>query len=156
MKDLHALDTRIPPPLVMALLAVLAWMGARCSPAFSFPLPFASAIAVVVAGAGVVLNVLPKLAFARARTTVNPLRPAAATHLVTSGVYRHSRNPMYLGHALILLGWGIHLHHAAGLLAVPAFVAYVSRFQVAPEERHLSARFADEYAAFCRRTPRWL
>lgn len=76
--------------------------------------------------------------------------------MVTSGVYRYSRNPMYLGHALILLGWGIYLQNYAGFASVPAFVLYISRFQITPEERHLHARFADQYTEFCRKSPRWL
>jgi protein-S-isoprenylcysteine O-methyltransferase Ste14 len=153
---MRTLETKIPPPIVMALLGVLAWFGARYLPALSFHLPLNLAIAVAVAAAGLVLNVFPKVAFGRAGTTVNPLRPGAASHLVTSGVYRYSRNPMYLGHAVILFGWAIYLQNIAGFAAVPAFVLYISRFQIGPEERHLYARFADEYTAFCRRSPRWL
>ena len=150
------LETKIPPPLVMVLLGVLSWVGVRYLPALSFRLPFTTVIAVAIAVAGLALNGCPKLALGRAGTTVNPLRPGSATHLVTSGVYRYSRNPMYLGQAVILLGWALYLHSVIGFLAVPAFVLYISRFQIAPEERHLCARFADEYIAFCRRSPRWL
>lgn len=150
------LETKIPPPIVMVLLGALAWFVARYLPALSLQLPFTTVIAIAVASVGVVLNVFPKLAFGRAGTTVNPLRPGSASHLVTSGIYRYSRNPMYLGHAVILLGWAIYLHNFVAFVAVPAFVLYISRFQIGPEERHLYARFADEYTAFCRRSPRWL
>ena len=153
---MRRLETKIPPPVVMVLLGVLAWVGARYLPALSFRLPFNTVMAVAIVFAGGALNVLPKLAFSRAGTTVNPLRPGSATHLVTSGAYRYSRNPMYLGHAVILLGWGIYLHNAAGFVAVPVFVLYISRFQIGPEERHLYALFADDYAAFRRKSPRWL
>lgn len=87
---------------------------------------------------------------------MNPLRPASTTHLVTSGVYRHTRNPMYLGHCIILLSWACFLHSVVALLAAPAFMLYVSRFQIQPEERQLSARFPDAYPAFFKRVPRWL
>jgi protein-S-isoprenylcysteine O-methyltransferase Ste14 len=153
---MRTLETKIPPPIVMVLLGVLAWLGARHLPALTFHLPLDLALAVAVAAPGLFLNILPKVAFWRARTTVNPLRPGSVSHLVTSGVFRYSRNPMYLGHAVILFGWTIYLQNIAGFAAVPAFVLYVSRFQIGPEERHLYARFADEYTAFCRRTPRWL
>lgn len=66
------------------------------------------------------------------------------------------RNPMYLGHSAILLAWALYLGNLAALAAVPAFMLYVTRFQVLPEERALSDRFPDAYAESCRKTPRWL
>ena len=153
---MHRLETRIPPPVLMFLLGGIAWVAARSLPSLSIELPFAAAISAVLMLTGLTLNILPKFAFRRTGTTVNPMRPNATTHLVTSSLYRYSRNPMYLGHSLLLLGWTLHLHNIASLLATPAFMIYVSRFQIGPEERQLSARFQDEYAAFCQSTPRWL
>ena len=150
------LETKIPPPVVMMLLGIAAWGAARLLPALSFELPLRALVVASLTFAGLVLNVFPKLAFRRAGTTVNPLRPALSTRLVTSGIYRHTRNPMYLGHAVILLGWALYLHNAAALAAIPAFMLYISRFQIQPEERYLSARFPDEYAAFCSQVSRWL
>ena len=149
------LETRIPPPVVMVLLGAGAYGVARLLPAFSFALPLRTVIAIVVAIAGVALNLVPKLAFDRAGTTVNPLRPDATTQLVTSGIYRYTRNPMYLGQAVVLLGWTLYLQNALALLAVPVFMLYITRFQIQPEERFLSERFPDEYAAFRSRTSRW-
>ena len=153
---MRALESRIPPPLVMVFMGAAAWAWAHYLPTLSFRLPFHTIIATVLAVAGLALNGLPKVAFGRAGTTVNPLRPAAATHLVTSGVYRYSRNPMYLGQAVMLFGWGVFLHNGVGFMAIPAFVLYISRFQIIPEERHLLARFGDEYTTFCQKSPRWL
>ncbi len=140
----------------MVLLAGLAWAAARYLPALWFPVPFNAPIVGALAGAGLALNVLPKLALGRVGTTVNPLRPGSTTHLVTSGIYRYTRNPMYLGHSVMLLGWAVFLHNAVAFLAVPAFMLYISRFQIQPEERHLAARFPEAYASFCRQAPRWL
>lgn len=153
---MHWLETKIPPPIVMLLLAIAAWWAARLLPPLSFALPLHSLIAACVASVGLLLNVLPKLAFQRAATTVNPLRPELSSRLVTSGIYRYTRNPMYLGQAMILLGWALYLHNAAALPAVPALIVYVTRFQIQPEERHLAARFAGAYAAFSTQVPRWL
>ena len=150
------LETRVPPPIVMMLFGLAAFGAARALPALSFrwPLQVPMACALLLVGLG--LNLLPKVAFKRARTTVNPLRPQAATALVTSGVYRYTRNPMYLGHACLLLALACALANAAAFLAMPAFVLYVTRFQILPEERFLSGRFPDAYAALSRRAPRWL
>ena len=153
---MRELETKIPPPALMVLFGCIAWVAARFLPALAFELPVRTLIASIFVTAGIALNVLPKLAFKRAGTTINPLKPASTTALVTSGIYRYTRNPMYLGHAVILLGWAAYLHNMVALQAVPAFMLYISRFQIQPEERQLSARFPDAYAAFCRRAPRWL
>jgi len=150
------LETKIPPPVVLALLGIAAFGAARLLSSLSFEFPLLEVIAIALVLVGLALNVLPKLAFQRAGTTVNPLRPDLVTSLVTSGIYRYTRNPMYLGHSTILLGWALYLHNMAALMALPAFVLYITRFQILPEERHLSARFPDAYAAFCMQASRWL
>ncbi|MGY1459865.1 methyltransferase family protein [Luteimonas sp. A534] len=136
------------------MVGALAFGMAELLPGFSFPFPVAGALVLVCAG--LALNVIPKLAFRCAGTTVNPLHSAKSSQLVTSGAYRFSRNPMYLGHSLILLGWGLYLGNAVAVAIVPLLVLYLSRFQIRPEERQLLARFPDAYAAFCRQVPRWL
>lgn len=123
LNRLHWLETRIPPPVLMLGLGLATWSAASVVPSLSYELPYRAWIAALLALAGVALNLLPKLAFKRAATTVNPLRPASTTQLVTSGLYRFSRNPMYLGHALMLLGWALYLQHAIALIAVPLFNA---------------------------------
>lgn len=153
---MRILETKIPPPIVMTLCGGLAWAAARYLPALSFHLPFFNAIAITWAVSGFVLNVYPKLAFKRNGTTVNPLKPGSTTYLVTSGIYCYTRNPMYLGHSMLLLSWSLYLQNLGALLTVPAFIVYITRFQILPEERHLSARFPIEYAAFCKQAPRWL
>jgi len=151
---MHLLETRIPPPLVMLLCGAVGYALAGACPWPALPVP--GWVAALVALTGLVLNLLPKLAFRRARTTVNPLRPAAATSLVTGGIYRHTRNPMYLGQALVLLGGMLWLGSAGALLVVPLFVGWITRFQILPEERVLADLFGAEYAAFRRGVRRWL
>lgn len=150
---MHLLETRIPPPLLMLLCGAVGYLLARAWPWPVLTVP--GWIALLVMLAGLALNLLPKLAFRRARTTVNPLRPATATALVTEGIYRYTRNPMYLGQALVLLGAMLWLGSAAAMLVVPLFVGWITRFQIVPEERVLSARFGADYAAFRRRVRRW-
>lgn len=154
--QMNWLETKIPPPLVVAILCVVSIALARLLPGLSFALPLGSIAAGAVVLAGLALNILPKRSFRRAKTTVNPLRPDLASSLVTSGIYRYSRNPMYLGYSLVLMGWALYLHNVASLSTVPGFMLYVTRFQIQPEERHLSARFPEEYAALRKRVPRWL
>lgn len=105
---------------------------------------------------GVCVALLGVASFRRARTTVNPLKPEKASALVMSGIYRYTRNPMYLGLLLALLGWAFFLSNALAFLSLPAFILYMNRFQIAPEERVLAARFGQEFAAYLSKVRRWL
>ncbi|MFL6959491.1 methyltransferase family protein [Nocardiopsis yanglingensis] len=150
------LETRVPPPLVMLLCGAIGYLASRLAAGPVVPLPMPALLAGGLVAIGVTLNLLPKLAFRRARTTVNPLRPAVASALVTQGVYRYTRNPMYLGQATVLAGVMLYLRSPVALLAVPLFVLYITRLQIVPEERALSVRFPEAYAAFRQRVRRWL
>src|SRR5688500_5483203 len=106
---MRTLELKIPPPIVALVMAALMWLVARAAPSFAFALPAHRVMAGCVALLGVMTAVLGVASFRRARTTVNPLRPERASSLVTSGIYRRTRNPMYVGLLLILLGWGVLL-----------------------------------------------
>jgi len=152
----NALELKVPPPAVAILMGVAMWFGAPYGPsgALSFPLRAAILAAFVLAGAATALA--GDLAFRRARTTINPFRPQKTSALVTSGVYRFTRNPMYVGLLAVLVGWAAFLGAAVTLLGPVAFVAYITRFQIVPEERVLSAKFGAAYTAYAARVRRWL
>ena len=84
------------------------------------------------------------------------MKPQAASSLVIVGVYKLTRNPMYLGLSLVLLGWAVFLWSAWALLGPIVFIAYISRFQIAPEERVLATLFGAEYSAYKAKVRRWL
>ena len=96
------------------------------------------------------------MAFRDKRTTVNPLTPSASSSVVSSSVYRVSRNPMYLGFLLALAGWAVYLSNAGAALLLPAFVAYLTQYQIKPEEHALLAKFGSEFAQYMSRVRRWL
>ena len=148
---MSALEAKVPPALLTALFAAAIWFLPRTLEPCAAP-SFTGG-AFVAAGLG--MNAWPKLLFRRADTSVSPIRPALASALVTDGPYRFSRNPMYLGYAIALLGWSTGLAQPWGLLAVAFFVAYITRFQILPEERYLSSRFPAQYAAYSRAVRRW-
>lgn len=153
---MHMLELRIPPPVVALLVGTAMWFASPhpVPPEFPFLLRLAAFIAIALAGGGIALA--GDLAFRRASTTINPFRPQNTTALVTTGVFRWTRNPMYLGLTMVLLGWAAFLVSAWALLGPVVFVLYITRFQVAPEERILSAKFGEEYAAYRSRVRRWL
>ncbi len=119
------------------------------------PVARVAAVAVLVA-AGLGVDLAGLAAFRGARTTVNPLQPQRASALVTGGVYRFTRNPMYLGMALLLSAWAVHLSSWLALAGPLAFVLYITRFQIVPEERVLQANFGEAFTRYAARVRRWL
>ena len=114
-----------------------------------------SVVAIFVA-AGVAFALLGVLAFRASGTTVNPLTPERASALVTGGVYRVTRNPMYVGLAFVLLAWAVALSAVLPFVGIVAFTLYITRFQIRPEERVLEELFGQEYATYATRVRRWL
>jgi len=153
---MHALDHKIPPPAVALAMALLMWWLARVSPGVEVPAALRIATAALVAAVGVAFGIASAVAFRKAKTTVNPFQPERATTLVRTGVYRITRNPMYAGMALALLSWAIYLASPLALLGMVLFVAYITAFQIKPEERALSARFGQAYAQYLASVRRWL
>ena len=153
---MRRLELKVPPVVVVLVTAALMWFAARAAPRFTFPLPGRRILASGLAMLGVLVCAMGVVAFRRARTTINPMTPAAASSLVRSGIYGLTRNPMYLGLGLILLGWAVYLSNAVAACALPGFVAYMNRYQIEPEEAALASRFKEEFAAYASRVRRWL
>lgn len=152
---MRSLELKIPPPLVTLAAGTLMWLLAKLPPHLPVPAIARSAAALVLASLGIAYAVAGVMAFRRARTTVNPTTPGAATALVCTGVYRLTRNPMYFGLLLCLTGWAVWLSQLLPFLVLPAFVAWLTRFQIEPEERALTALFGAQYSAYARRVRRW-
>jgi protein-S-isoprenylcysteine O-methyltransferase Ste14 len=153
---MSAFELRIPPPLVGLCVALLMWLASRIVPHFAWPLALRGAISLIFVIAGIGLAIAGVKAFAKAKTTVNPTKPAATSSLVVTGVYRFTRNPMYLGMLLVLLGWAAYLANVVAFLLVPLFVLYITRFQIIPEERVLAEKFGAEFTLYKARVHRWL
>ena len=154
---MSALELKIPPPLVAA--AVAGGMYAAASlllPVLALPPGLRVGAALALAGVGAGFDLAGLLAFRKAKTTVNPLTPSKSAAVVTTGVYRLTRNPMYLGLALILLGLAVYLASVWALFGPLVFAAYITRFQIVPEERVLTARFGAAFSTYCARVRRWL
>jgi len=152
----NGLELKVPPLALGVIVAALMWCVSLATPAFDFTLPANVVSSVSLALLGAVICLLGIVSFRRAKTTVNPLKPDSASSLVVSGIYKYTRNPMYLGFLLVLLGWAAFLSNFVALIFLPAFVLYMNRFQIGPEERALGALFAHEYPAYCATVRRWL
>lgn len=102
------------------------------------------------------LIMIAAIQFVLAKTTANPFTPGSATLLVTRGIYKLSRNPMYVGFLMMLMVWGVFLGNALSLLWLPLFVLYLNRFQIMPEEKALLAKFGDSYDRYLKSVRRWI
>lgn len=153
MRDL---ELKVPPLAFVLFIALLMWLVSSAVPQLRFDFPGRIVIAVVFGAAGTIVILLGVTSFRQAKTTFNPMKPEASTFLVVSGVYRWTRNPMYLGFFLILAGWAVFLANLLAFLLLPAYVLYMNRFQIEPEERALRARFPEKFDVYERRVRRWL
>jgi protein-S-isoprenylcysteine O-methyltransferase Ste14 len=153
---MSSLELRVPPLAVVAIAAALMWFAATVMPAVRVEVPGRILLASALALAGGSICLAGILQFRRARTTINPLVPGASSALVTNGIYRFSRNPMYLGFTLLLGAWALLLQNPLNIAVLAAFAAYIDRFQIEPEERALEAKFGADFRAYRRAVRRWL
>ena len=145
-----------PPVAVTGIFAVLMWLVSLFTPNTDLPLPLRIAVALALAAMGLSLIAVAVKGFREERTSVNPMDLNRTSAIVTAGVYRVSRNPMYLGMLLCLLGFGWWLSNPVSLAAAVFFVPVITRLQIIPEERALSSRFGSDYVAYCQKVRRWI
>lgn len=152
----HPLELKIPPPVVALLVAVIMWGVSRLTPLTAIPAVLRYVVAGTLAAIGIALVVAAMLTFRFAKTTIHPQKPEQAAVLVSTSVYRVTRNPMYLGLLLFLCAWAVWRSAPWGLLGPVVFALYIYRFQIAPEERVLAAKFGTAYEQYTARVRRWV
>jgi protein-S-isoprenylcysteine O-methyltransferase Ste14 len=150
------LELKISPVLLSMTFALAMWWVSRETPGIPIPAEMRIAALAVFGGAGLLIGTAGVMAFRKARTTVNPFRPEGSSSLVVSGIYRVTRNPMYLGLMLALTGWGLFLANVFALAIAAGYAPYINRFQILPEERALKAAFGTEFLDYRKRVRKWL
>lgn len=150
------LALKVPPPVQALAFGALMWLADRQLPGGRFEIPLQLPFAVLFATAGALLVVTSMMAFRRAGTTVDPFHPEEASQLVTSGVFRYSRNPMYLSLLCVLIGWAVWLGSVYNIVLLLGFVAYITAFQIRPEEGVLSNKFGEAYDRYRQSARRWI
>ncbi|WP_176853430.1 methyltransferase family protein [Donghicola mangrovi] len=144
----------IPPVwLVLAILAARV-IGQKEPMWLSFGGQWAQLMAGVLIGGGLILMVLAVYEMRRQRTTLMPHQEA--DHLVTSGIFSRSRNPIYLGDLLVLAGFVLRFDAVFALTLLPVFVWVIERRFVIPEEDRLRRKFRADFARYCHKTRRWI
>ncbi len=146
----------VPPPIQAIAALLLIWGASRVFPEWNLEFGGQLLLAGLLAGCGVVIDVVAVRAFRQKATTVNPLKPESSTALVESGPFRYSRNPMYLGMLLILLGFAVWRGNPLGLVAIILFVLSITVTQILPEERAMRELFGSDYERYCATVRRWI
>jgi protein-S-isoprenylcysteine O-methyltransferase Ste14 len=153
---MQKLENRIPPPIVLILSLMIMRLLAEIESANSFDFELKLWLASLLVLIGLALMLAGVARFRKAQTTIDPLDPEKAKHLVVAGVFRLSRNPMYLGMALIAIAWATYLANPWSFIGVLGFVLFINRFQITPEERAMDNLFGDQYAKYKATVRRWL
>jgi protein-S-isoprenylcysteine O-methyltransferase Ste14 len=148
------LKNKIPPPIVTLVFAALIYFSSKWSPSIVFRGQNLISLFLMMLGFLVLLIAIS--AFIKLKTTINPLKPEAASSLVTMGIFRISRNPMYLGMLLLIISLWIKTGAVLGFILVAGFIAYLNYFQIFPEEQAMKGLFSDKYKTYCQQVRRWL
>lgn len=150
------LETKIPPPLLGFVTALLMWLLTQLLPTLSMVSSNLYRVGIVVMLIGLSLDLVALSQFRKNKTTFNPLTPQKASTLVVTGLYKYTRNPMYLGLLIALTGWGMYLGNLASFVCLPIFVRVLTQFQIMPEEHILREKFGASYEIYFARVRRWI
>ncbi|MDO6535435.1 methyltransferase family protein [Alteromonas stellipolaris] len=150
------LEQKIPPVVVFFIVVILMWVTTKVAGFLSVYHPFKiqSLILCVLLGVGFAL--LGVTSFKKHKTSVNPIKTDRVVSLVTSGVYQYSRNPMYVGMLLCLVGIGLYTSNPLNILFIVLFVWYMNKYQITPEEAFLTDKFGASYIEYMKTVRRWL
>ncbi|TXD98021.1 isoprenylcysteine carboxylmethyltransferase family protein [Psychrobacter frigidicola] len=153
---MNALELKVPTVLQVLATGAAMYGVSKTLPALQFSISDSKWLGGGLAIIGLGIGVMGVTEFKKAQTTVNPHTPERSEHLVTSGIYQYSRNPMYVGLVFILLGWALYLSHLIAFALIIIFIKYMSRFQIQAEEKIMTEKFGDKYKAYLVRVRRWI
>ena len=145
---------KIPPPLIVLVLIVSIYFSSKKIDLIN--IPFQLEISFIILSLGILIFVNPVLQFIKSKTTVNPIQFEEVNKLVTSGIFKYSRNPMYLGMLMIVLSTSIFYLNIYSILTPLLFILWINKFQIKREEEFLIEKFGDKYITYKKRTRRWI
>ncbi|MBF0229579.1 MAG: isoprenylcysteine carboxylmethyltransferase family protein [Desulfamplus sp.] len=153
---MQRLELKIPPLLLTFLFSFFIWIVSLITNEININKWVVYSLSFFPFIGGSFFCVAGVIGFRNAKTTVNPLKPDKASSLVDSGIYRISRNPMYVGLFLLLISWTFILKNFYSFVAALLFVPYMNQFQIKPEERALEKIFGASYIEYKNRVHRWI
>ncbi|MGI9352726.1 MAG: methyltransferase family protein [Rhizobiaceae bacterium] len=146
----------VPPPLQALICAGLIWLCSFLFPILNFQFEGQNALAIILVVCGLLIDVLAIRLFSQAKTTISPLDPSKSEQLVTGGIYRRTRNPMYIGMVIFVSAFGIWIGNWSFVAILVLFVWYIIKFQIKPEEEALREKFGESYEKYCTEVRRWV
>ncbi|EAS41432.1 isoprenylcysteine carboxylmethyltransferase family protein [Photobacterium profundum] len=149
------MSLKLPPPLLLLLSLGGMYLLTMYWPLWVFVFPGQSFVVLISCFLGAILGLAGIVSFAKARTSIDPRKPQKASRLITSGIYRYSRNPMYLGLVLFQLAAVFYFGAISCFLMLGIFFFFMNNFQIEPEEEVLTAIFGDDYKKYCSEVRRW-
>ena len=148
------MNNRIPPPIVTLICGTSIYYSKSF---FNQFLNFSNnGISLFLLILGLIVFISAVRSFRKQKTTVNPLKPKQASSLVTSGIFRFSRNPMYLGMLIILLSISFKFNLLGGIIISLSFFIFITKFQIYPEEEAMNELFGDKFTQYSNTTRRWI
>jgi protein-S-isoprenylcysteine O-methyltransferase Ste14 len=148
------METKIPPPIVTLIFGFATYLSRKIFPEIEIQYSSFFGIFLLLLGFFILISAV-KL-FRNDKTTVNPLSPEQATKLVTNGIFKLSRNPMYLGMAVILASVAVLFNIIGGIISMALFCLYITKFQIIPEEKAMKELFAQDFEQYMQATRRWI
>ena len=146
--------SKIPPPLVVLILVISTFFSSKKIDLIHIPLQ--SLISIFILSIGILILLNPVLKFKKSKTTINPIKFNKVNKLVTSGIYKYSRNPMYLGLLMIVISSSIFYLNIFSILTPLFFYLWINRFQIKREEVFLTEKFGEDYLSYKKKTRRWI
>ena len=147
------METKAPTPIVTLVFGLSIYFTRGFFPMIEFS--YSAYLGLLLLFSGLFILISAVRLFRKGKTTVNPLSPEQATKLVTDGIFNHSRNPMYLGMGFILASMAVFFNLLGGIIFTLMFCAYITKFQIIPEERAMRALFSYDYDKYIKSTRRW-
>ena len=145
---------KIPPPILVLILTSLVYFSS--TKLESIYLPYRQKVSVLILIIGIVVIISPVFDFIKSKTTVNPIKFQNVNRLVTTGIYRYSRNPMYLGMILIIISTTVYYLNFLSVFSPLIFYIWINKFQISREEIFLEGKFGNEYLKYKSKTRRWI
>jgi len=147
------LKTKIPPPIVTLLCIGIIYLFEN---KIEYSQPDFKAIGIIFLILGFIIIFLAVLKFIKIKTTVDPTRPHKTSNLVISGIYKITRNPMYLGMLFLIIAYTIYTNNVVGSITIPIFIFYINKFQIEPEEIEMRKKFGESFENYCKKVNRWI
>ena len=148
------MSNKIPPPVITLIGALLIYYSSSFFPYLTLPAFNALPILSLVSGIAVIVSAIKS--FKDYKTTINPLKPETASSLVMNGVFKYTRNPMYLGLLLILIYLSLIFNVVGGCLVSLGFIIYITKFQIIPEEVAMEKLFGNQFLEYKQQVRRWI